>query len=609
MSLVGRQIGRYRILEQLGQGGMSVVYKGLDTALDREVAVKVLHPHLAGRDESRKRLAREAKAVARLHHPNILEVFDFASADDQDAYIVTEYIRGKTLRQFLSEESLDPPEVAAMVVHEIASALAHAHDSGVIHRDLKPENVMLRDDGVLKLMDFGIAKILDRDEKMTMTGALVGSPAHMAPEIIEGEEAGPEADVFSLGTMLYLFATGRLPFTAANTTATLKKILDCAYEDPRQVVPTVSDELADIIAMCLVRQPSQRLTNAGKLKDKLAAYLSDLGLTRVHEELPRFFSNPGGYRKELTPRMTGALLKRSEQLIADKRSAKALASLNHVLALDPGNAQALALLTQLKATKARAQRQKGLMRGVFATGSVFVIAMGVWKGVAVARQVDDFRPPLLQLPTDVVLAASVFPPPPALPVKVEPLAMMPVPDLEAKTDLPKPLNLGKPEKKVLPAGPELVRVTVKVRPFGYLSVDGAARSREQLTMFELNLPVGKHTFTVTCEEHCEPAGRSTQFTAQQGVANELWVNPPLKPSLVTFDGFPEEAIVRIGAEQRTVGQARANPFHIQSPPEGSREQRHLVTYEVTQDGQAVQRDTVPVIAGKALVIERKARTQ
>src|SRR3954471_5137660 len=127
MSLVGRQIGRYKILEQLGSGGMSVVYKGLDTALDREVAVKVLHPHLAGKDESRRRLAREAKAVAKLHHPNILEVFDFSSADAQEAYLVTEYIRGQTLRQFTAKQSFDPPEIAAMAIHEIASALAHAH--------------------------------------------------------------------------------------------------------------------------------------------------------------------------------------------------------------------------------------------------------------------------------------------------------------------------------------------------------------------------------------------------------------------------------------------------------------------------------------------------
>src|SRR5580700_9115644 len=111
MSHVGRHIGRYRILEELGTGGMSVVYKGLDTALDREVAVKVLHPHLAGKEESRKRLAREAKAVAKLHHPNILEVFDFAGSDAEEAYIVTEYIRGRTLRQCAVENLLDPPEI------------------------------------------------------------------------------------------------------------------------------------------------------------------------------------------------------------------------------------------------------------------------------------------------------------------------------------------------------------------------------------------------------------------------------------------------------------------------------------------------------------------
>src|SRR6185436_18414732 len=151
-------IGRYRILEQLGQGGMSVVYKGLDTALDREVAVKVLHPHLAGKEESRKRLAREAKAVARLHHPNILEVFDFSAADSDDAYIVTEYIRGQTLRELAQKEPLHPPEIAVMVVHQLAQALGNAHQEGVLHRDLKPENVMIRQDGVLKLMDFGIAK-------------------------------------------------------------------------------------------------------------------------------------------------------------------------------------------------------------------------------------------------------------------------------------------------------------------------------------------------------------------------------------------------------------------------------------------------------------------
>src|ERR1044071_10221504 len=118
MSLIGRQIGRYRILEELGSGGMSIVYKGLDTALDREVAVKVLHPHLAMKSESRRRFAREAKAVARLHHPNILEVFDFSAEGAQDAFLVTEYVRGRTLKEYVDERGRpELPELAAMMLH------------------------------------------------------------------------------------------------------------------------------------------------------------------------------------------------------------------------------------------------------------------------------------------------------------------------------------------------------------------------------------------------------------------------------------------------------------------------------------------------------------
>ncbi|MFP2911943.1 serine/threonine-protein kinase, partial [Pyxidicoccus sp. 3LFB2] len=379
MSLVGRHIGRYRILEQLGSGGMSVVYKGLDTALDREVAVKVLHPHLAGKDESRRRLAREARAVAKLHHPNILEVFDFSSADAQDAFIVTEYIRGQTLKTFLDEGPMDPPELAAMVIHELAAALAHAHEAGVIHRDLKPENVMVREDGVLKLMDFGIAKLLDIEERMTVTGTLVGSPAHMAPEIIEGLEAGPEADVFSVGIMFYAAMTGRLPFTAANTTATLKRILDGDYEDPRRRVPTLSDELAEICATCLQREPQRRYPDAAKLRDALADYLAGLGFSRVGEELVSFFADPHSYGRLARQRIVATLLERSERLLAEKRTPRALASLNQVLALDVTNARALGLLKSVQRTqRIKKWRRRGLRLGL-GLAATALLGFGGWK--------------------------------------------------------------------------------------------------------------------------------------------------------------------------------------------------------------------------------------
>ena len=615
MSLVGRQIGRYRILEQLGQGGMSVVYKGLDTALDREVAVKVLHPHLAGKPESRKRLDREARAVARLHHPNILEVYDFSGADSSEAFIVTEYIRGKTLREFISSEPLSPPEIAAMVMHEIAGALAHAHESGVLHRDLKPENVMVRDDGVIKLTDFGIAKILDRDEKMTMTGALVGSPAHMAPEIIEGEESGAEADVFSLGTMLYLFVAGKLPFTAPNTTATLKRILDCVYEDPRQTVPTCSDELTEIIGNCLQRQPGNRYPNAGKLRDALLGYLTELGLSRPHEELPKFFLDPKGYRKEVERRVTGTLLERAQRLIAEKKSARALSALNQVLAHDPTNERATQLLDTMKARKLREQRTKRLVRLAAAGGSAFVIGMAALKGVQVATRAPE---PKLQLsfgPEEVVLASVTWPPAPTteLPV-VELDAGVPEPVVDAGVAFtvvrPVVKNGGTtlvkvvPDKKLDPVpSPGLVDVEVIVRPFGFLAVDDQPRSADPLQMHRLKLSPGDHRLTVTCDE-CESAGvsRVEKISAGREAINFA---APLKPSLLSFDGFPPDATVQVGAESRSAGETLASPFRITTPQEGRRQMAHEVRYSVTHQGVTLAQDVARIQPGKLLVVRRQ----
>ncbi len=630
MNLVGRQIGRYRILEQLGQGGMSVVYKGLDTALDREVAVKVLHPHLAIKPESRKRLEREAKAVARLHHPNILEVFDYAGSDAQDAYIVTEYIRGKTLRQFLAEESLQPPEIAVMVMHEIASALAHAHDQGVLHRDLKPENVMVREDGVLKLTDFGIAKILDRDEKMTQTGALVGSPAHMAPEIIEGEESGAEADVFSLGTMLYLFVAGKLPFTAPNTTATLKRILDCVYDDPRQLVPTVSDELADVIATCLKRKPQERYPAAGKLRDALAHYLTTMGLTRPHEELPKFFLDPQGYRQSLVPRLTQTLLARAQVLIDEKRAAKALSALNLVLAYDPKNDAASALLSQLRAKKQREQRTRKLVRGAGAiTSLVIATAAGLW-GYRAMTAPPPFEAPLVFAPHQIALATVTWPkpevvvapsPPEPIPTSALPDAGLPRAPVQSARPSPglrpDPVKAPSPTVAVVAPNPAVIApqlptpsveattapgtLRVNVRPFGYVTIDEGPRSAAALQTHVLTVPSGPHRVTISCEL-CEPTVR--QITVRPGENPPLNVAAQLKPAFVSFAGYPANAQVRVGAEERTVAATKDSPFRIGTPPEGSKEMRLTVVYEVTVDGQPIDRGTRTVPPGEATTLTK-----
>jgi serine/threonine-protein kinase len=186
---------------------MAVVYKATDTSLQREVAVKVLHPHLASHDEARRRFEREAQAVAKLRHENILEIFDYSGKESSESYIVTEFIRGRTLKGFMTEHTLGYPEIAAMITAEVCRALSHAHALGVLHRDVKPENIMIRDDGVLKLTDFGIAQIVDA-QRMTVTGQLLGSPAYMSPEHVEGKPLDFRTDVFSVGILLYQLSTG-----------------------------------------------------------------------------------------------------------------------------------------------------------------------------------------------------------------------------------------------------------------------------------------------------------------------------------------------------------------------------------------------------------------
>jgi eukaryotic-like serine/threonine-protein kinase len=370
------ELGRYRLEEQVGQGGMAVVWRGWDTQLRRTVAVKVLHAHLHSREEIRKRFDREAHAVARLHHPYILDVYDFSGPQAQPSYLVTEFIRGQTLRTFADEHPFDPPELAAACLLPIAEALQHAHAAGVVHRDLKPENIMVRDDGVVKLTDFGIAALLDPDEKFTVTGSILGSPSHLAPETIEGRPADPRADLFSFGTIFYWLSCGKLPYQGTSPAALLRSILEGSRADPRTLRPSIGDLQAKIIARCLENDPARRYQSAAEVKVELERLLSEAGIDDPVRELAAFVRVPDAHAANVRARLVAHCLETGEEHLAHKRTSAALAAFGRTLALDASNAQARGRVDRIRR---RERLFKLARRGIVALVALAVLGAAGWE--------------------------------------------------------------------------------------------------------------------------------------------------------------------------------------------------------------------------------------
>ena len=361
---------RYRLISEVGQGGMAVVFRAEDETLKREVAIKVLHPHLASEPESKARLEREAQAVAKLKHDNILEIFDYSGSTADSAYIVTEFIDGRTLTDFLEGSTIKHPEIAALVTAELGGALAHAHGLGIIHRDVKPENVMIRKDGLLKLMDFGIAQVLDL-ERMTVTGQLLGSPAYMAPELIEGRPLDVRTDVFAVGILLYQMATGVLPFAGKNPHEVLRRIGEGRFADARAKNRLIGDSLWRIMNRALAHAPDDRYPDMASLVVELEAYLVEAGFGDRRDELRAYFADPPAFEAALPARMTPALAASAERHLAAKNTPRALESWNRVLAYaptDPG------VLTALGRFQGRTRRRRLAVYALSAAGTVGLVA-------------------------------------------------------------------------------------------------------------------------------------------------------------------------------------------------------------------------------------------
>ena len=273
--MIGRTLLHYEILTRIGAGGMGEVWRARDARLDREVAIKILPP--AGGDETiqKQRFLREARAASALIHPNIITVHEINSAEGMD-FIVMEYVRGETLTALLLHGRLPVAQALDFAI-QICDALKTAHEAGVVHRDLKPGNIMMTGSGLVKVLDFGIAKRMTKEAgapdttaaALTMAGATIGTPAYMSPEQAVGDPVDTRSDLFSFGVVLYQMLTGVLPFQGVTSLSLLRQVVHEHQRPLRDVAPELPERLSFIVEKCLAKEPADRFASAAIVGQEL----------------------------------------------------------------------------------------------------------------------------------------------------------------------------------------------------------------------------------------------------------------------------------------------------------------------------------------------------
>ena len=272
------QIGRFQILDKLGAGAFGTVYKAYDPVLEREVAVKVPNPGLLSSERDKQRYLREPKAAGQLHHPNIVPVFE-ASLDGDNIFIVSAFIKGRTLEKAIEEKRPDLRRAATLVM-KLARALQYAHENGIVHRDVKPANIMLDAKGEPLLMDFGLARIQESAEKLTMNEAVLGTPAYMSPEQAShnNENVGPASDQYSLGVILFEMLCGQRPFSGP-AAIVMSLVIKQEPPAPRSFNPKLPRDLETICLKAMAKEPKKRFADCQEFADDLERWLQDEPIT------------------------------------------------------------------------------------------------------------------------------------------------------------------------------------------------------------------------------------------------------------------------------------------------------------------------------------------
>ena len=277
--MTGETILHYKIIEKLGEGGMGEVYKAQDTKLDRFVALKFLPSQLNASEDDKARFIQEAKAASAMNHPNVCTIYSIEEHSGQ-LFIAMEYIEGKTLKD--KKDSLSEKQILEIGI-QAAEGLAAAHEKGIVHRDIKPENIMIRKDGIVQIMDFGLAKLRETSgvSRLTKAGMTMGTMGYMSPEQVQGLDVDHRTDIFSLGVVLYELLAGESPFKGMHETAIMYEIVNVNPEPVSSLKPEVNSEIDEIIFECLEKEPSERYQSAAEIARNLRRVKRDSGKSRI----------------------------------------------------------------------------------------------------------------------------------------------------------------------------------------------------------------------------------------------------------------------------------------------------------------------------------------
>ncbi len=421
-----KDFGAFELHEKIGSGGMASVYRGVQKSLDRRVVLKVLYPHLAEDEKLVQRFEREARAAAMLRHENIVQVIDCGRHEDV-SYIAMEFVEGMDLKKWTDAHGTPPLEMAVLLLRDLCSGLEHAHQHRIVHRDIKPANLMLTPDGMLKIMDFGLARKGEDSTAVTVVGSVLGTPAYMSPEQATGETVDERSDIFSSGVVGYELLGGQRPFSGDSYSTVLRSVLTVDPPRLEDVNPLVPPEVVAVVVKMLQKDVSKRYARISQVRSDLEAVIDQMGLHRSRDLLRQYAQDPENVaeslkKKRLSRHMDQGLY---YETMGRGKIDDAILEFRRVVHLDPDNKDAREHLRKLEKERQSLESQSDADAAEGDPGATMVmppemVAQAARGGPPAASAASAARAPAPAKPAPARPAPTAKPAAKAAPAPAEP---------------------------------------------------------------------------------------------------------------------------------------------------------------------------------------------